>query len=185
MSTTWPAYVNTLVMGGDGPRLNLFAHAWQNIGYWYFMTKRRRPTHPSLSDDDWKQDQAISDISTDLESDSRDTSFMLKRQTRKSIRKPSKKARIMDDNSACALESESYEGSTHPSSLHSIRDPAPMRLELLKWYKTVQNKRRMPWRKPYDPNLAAEGRAQRAYEVCSAAPLKIHPCTQLCPGMGF
>lgn len=54
---------------------------------------------------------------------------------------------------------------THPSSLHRIMDPASMRLPLLKWYDRVHEVRGMPWRKPFDPTLDAEGRAQRAYEV--------------------
>jgi A/G-specific adenine glycosylase len=49
-----------------------------------------------------------------------------------------------------------------------------MRLELLTWYKTVENNRRMPWRKPYDPHLTAEGCAQRAYEVCQISRKFVH-----------
>jgi A/G-specific adenine glycosylase len=40
-----------------------------------------------------------------------------------------------------------------------------MRTALLKWFQTVHASRGMPWRKPYDPNLGIEDRAQRAYEV--------------------
>lgn len=109
------------------------------------MSKRQ------ASDDDYP-----AEASTDLESD---TSFAPKR---KPNRKAPKRARIMDDRSS--------EGSIHPRSLHSIREPATMRVALLKWYKTVENNRRMPWRKPYDPNLGPEGRSQRAYEVCRPAP---------------
>ena len=135
-----------------------------------FMTKRRRSIH--VSDDDWVGDASISDISTGFESDDHDASFTLKRRSGKSVTKRSKLARDTDNSSVNDGFSPSMgsESPAHPASLHSIREPAAIRDELLKWYKTVQNNRGMPWRKSYDPNLAADGRAQRAYEVCSPPP---------------
>lgn len=44
-----------------------------------------------------------------------------------------------------------------------------VRNALLAWYKTVHDTRGMPWRRPYDPNLGPEERAQRAYEVLELA----------------
>lgn len=131
------------------------------------MTKRRRSIQ---SDDDWEQDiDSISDVSTDLESDNRDTSFIL---TRKSTGK-SKRAR---DNAYTdgALGSKNYTDCTHLRSLHSIREPTAMRVELLKWYKTVENNRGMPWRRPYNPGLGDADRAQRAYEVRRPYSVFIH-----------
>ena len=53
----------------------------------------------------------------------------------------------------------------HSSSRHSISSPRPMRASLLEWYAGVHKVRRMPWRKPFDPSLDADARAQWAYEV--------------------
>jgi A/G-specific adenine glycosylase len=133
------------------------------------MTKRRRPTH--VSDDDWEQGPALtSDVSTDLEGDGCETSFTLKRPRKSTTgRKASKRARD-DNNGAKTFDC------THLGSLHLIREPAAMGIELLKWYKIVQNNRAMPWRKPYDPNLGTEQRAQRAYEVCLLVSQRICPC---------
>jgi A/G-specific adenine glycosylase len=55
--------------------------------------------------------------------------------------------------------------SAHSKSIHIISSPGPMRVALLRWYRTVHDTRRMPWRKPYNPSCGAEERAQRAYEV--------------------
>jgi hypothetical protein len=40
-----------------------------------------------------------------------------------------------------------------------------MRVSLLEWYSGVHEARGMPWRKPFDPSLGVDARAQRAYEV--------------------
>jgi len=125
-----------------------------------------------MSDDDYP-----AAASTDIESDA---SFTPKR---KSIRKAPKRARTMADHSSLGSEE-----STHPKSLHNIREPAAMRVALLKWYKTVEDNRQMPWRKPYDPKLGPEGRSQRAYEVCRPASLNLsmhatltrYGCPKLC-----
>ena len=53
----------------------------------------------------------------------------------------------------------------HPQSRHLIASPDLMRPSLLKWYSGVHEVRGMPWRKPFDPSLDADARAQRAYEV--------------------
>ena len=53
----------------------------------------------------------------------------------------------------------------HSTSRHLISSPGPMRASLLEWYAGVHEARGMPWRKPFDPSLDADARAQRAYEV--------------------
>ena len=53
----------------------------------------------------------------------------------------------------------------HPISTHVIDSPGLIRAALLQWYTGVHASRGMPWRKPYDPSLGPEERAQRAYEV--------------------
>ncbi|KAI9508095.1 DNA glycosylase [Russula earlei] len=58
-----------------------------------------------------------------------------------------------------------YYVTPHPPSRHSISSPALMRPALLEWYAGVHEARGMPWRKPFDPSLDADARAQRAYEV--------------------
>jgi A/G-specific adenine glycosylase len=55
----------------------------------------------------------------------------------------------------------------HPLSRHSIQTAVPICSALLDWYAGVHESRGMPWRKPYDPSLGRDGRAQRAYEVRS------------------
>ncbi|KAI0305331.1 DNA glycosylase [Multifurca ochricompacta] len=53
----------------------------------------------------------------------------------------------------------------HVLSQHLISSPDLMRSSLLDWYSSVHEARGMPWRKPFDPSLDADARAQRAYEV--------------------
>ncbi|KAH8998009.1 DNA glycosylase [Lactarius akahatsu] len=60
--------------------------------------------------------------------------------------------------------SETYD-TPHSLSQHSISSPGLMRPPLLEWYSRVHATRGMPWRKPFDPSLDADARAQRAYEV--------------------
>ncbi|KAI0688384.1 DNA glycosylase [Cytidiella melzeri] len=55
--------------------------------------------------------------------------------------------------------------SSHPTSIHVISDPAPLRESLLAWYAGVHEHRGMPWRRPYNAALDRDQRAQRAYEV--------------------
>jgi A/G-specific adenine glycosylase len=60
--------------------------------------------------------------------------------------------------------SETY-ATPHSPSQHLISSPDLMRPSLLDWYSGVQDVRGMPWRKPFDPTLDSDARAQRAYEV--------------------
>ena len=59
----------------------------------------------------------------------------------------------------------------HSGALHRIADADTMREPLLSWYAAVHQLRGMPWRKPYDPSLGPQERAQRAYEVAYSADL--------------
>ena len=59
---------------------------------------------------------------------------------------------------------ETY-GTPHSPSQHLISSPDLMKPPLLEWYSQVDTARGMPWRKPFDPSLDADARAQRAYEV--------------------
>ncbi|KAI9459169.1 DNA glycosylase [Lactarius psammicola] len=59
---------------------------------------------------------------------------------------------------------ETYD-TPHALSQHLIPSPDLMRPPLLEWYSQVHAARGMPWRKPFDPSLGADARAQRAYEV--------------------
>jgi len=71
---------------------------------------------------------------------------------------PSSRVDVDKEDSGAPLEQ-------HPISRHSIRSAAPICSALLDWYAGVRESRGMPWRKPYDPSLGRDGRAQRAYEV--------------------
>ncbi|KAJ8701593.1 hypothetical protein PTI98_000357 [Pleurotus ostreatus] len=54
---------------------------------------------------------------------------------------------------------------SHAPSVHQIQSAASTCRALLQWYTGVSESRGMPWRKPYDPSLSIDARAQRAYEV--------------------
>jgi len=69
-----------------------------------------------------------------------------------------------DEASTSALDTYA---TPHSPSRHLISSPDPMRASLLGWYAGVHEVRGMPWRKPFDPSLDADARAQRAYEVRS------------------
>lgn len=62
---------------------------------------------------------------------------------------------------------DTYDTTPHSPLRHLISSPDPMRASLLEWYAGVHEVRGMPWRKPFDPSLDADARAQRAYEVRS------------------
>lgn len=63
------------------------------------------------------------------------------------------------------IVAESAPPSSHPAASHVIAEPSPLREALLEWYEGVHAARGMPWRKPYDPSMNNDQRAQRAYEV--------------------
>ncbi|KAI0249749.1 DNA glycosylase [Lactifluus subvellereus] len=69
-----------------------------------------------------------------------------------------------DHHSTEEAPSETY-ATPHSPSQHLISSPDLMRPSLLDWYAGVHEVRGMPWRKPFDPSLDADARAQRAYEV--------------------
>jgi hypothetical protein len=60
---------------------------------------------------------------------------------------------------------DTYYVTSHSRSQHLISSPDLMRSSLLEWYSGVHEVRGMPWRRPFDPSLDADARAQRAYEV--------------------
>jgi A/G-specific adenine glycosylase len=60
-----------------------------------------------------------------------------------------------------------------------------MRASLLEWYAGVHEVRGMPWRKPFDPSLDADARAQRAYEVRCFCPSRLLCCFVGCSNCSF
>ena len=60
---------------------------------------------------------------------------------------------------------DTYYVTPHSRSQHLISSPDLMRSSLLEWYSSVHEVRGMPWRRPFDPSLDVDARAQRAYEV--------------------
>jgi len=124
------------------------------------MTKRRRST-TVVSDNESDWDDQVSEFDSD------DASFSPK------ARKPAKRTKTQARTSTKTRGKDASDPSSsiiqdefrHSRSVHTIQEPGALRTALLKWYITVHDKRGMPWRKPYDPNLGDEERAQRAYEV--------------------
>lgn len=72
----------------------------------------------------------------------------------------------VSDGSKSGIMSEDVSLSrSHTITVHTITEVEPLREALLDWYAGVHETRGMPWRKPYDPSLNDDERAQRAYEV--------------------
>ncbi|KAL5529757.1 hypothetical protein ACEPAG_5742 [Sanghuangporus baumii] len=97
------------------------------------------------------------DLESELASDHESTS------KRPAKRKKTKKGSAYQD---AEYEDTHYgKSAAHPVSLHVVKYPIDVRRSLLSWYSGVHENRGMPWRKPYDHSLDAQGRSQRAYEV--------------------
>ena len=133
------------------------------------MAKRRR----SLPGGENWSDGETSNVATDSESESdfNDASFVQKSKVLRSGRRPGtvrrSKAEVARNGASTSSAPQEIcaDFTPHSKSVHSISSPAMVRNALLAWYKTVHDTRGMPWRRPYDPNLGPEERAQRAYEV--------------------
>lgn len=123
------------------------------------MAKRRRS--PLSDDQDWSEgdtshaltDSELEDASFGKHPNS--SSSRKKVMTRKGAKVPK-----IDASSISNAEI-----SSHTRSSHVISQARSMRTALLRWYETVHTTRGMPWRKPYNPSLGQDERAQRAYEV--------------------
>ena len=89
---------------------------------------------------------------------------VLSRRKRRSTTAQKGPASTATDGRAEASALDSYD-TPHPRSRHLIAFPDLMRPSLLEWYSGAHEARGMPWRKPFDPSLDADARAQRAYEV--------------------
>lgn len=132
------------------------------------MEKRRRSSSHA-EDEDWSGGE-ISNPTTDSEYD--DVSSRRKSKYFNSTKRKSgptrKKPKVLKIEASPRSSKPQELGAVmplHSKSTHDILSPAPVRIALLDWYKTVHDTRGMPWRKPYDPTLSPERRAQRAYEV--------------------
>jgi len=133
------------------------------------MAKRRRSPP---GDENWS-DGGTSNIATDSdsESDFDDASFAQQSRGLRSSKRPAivarSKAKVSRNGASTSSTPQEIcaDFTPHSKSVHSISSPAMVRSALLAWYKTVHDTRGMPWRRPYDPNLGPEERAQRAYEV--------------------
>ena len=116
-------------------------------------------------------DGGTSSVATDSESDFDDPSFAQKskglRSRKRTATVAQNKAKVSRNGASTspAPQRTCTDFTLHSKSAHSISSPAMVRNALLAWYKTVRDTRGMPWRRPYDPNLGPEERAQRAYEV--------------------
>ncbi len=111
-----------------------------------------------------KKDMDYSSLSEDSASDFEIIS--VKRSAASLRKRRSMTARkVSTEERADESTSDTYYVTPHPRSQHLIPSPDLMRPSLLKWYSGVHDVRGMPWRKPFDPSLDADARAQRAYEV--------------------
>ncbi|CCL99105.1 uncharacterized protein FIBRA_01119 [Fibroporia radiculosa] len=89
------------------------------------------------------------------------------KKSRTAKRAPRARKRVKGDHAVeSGTESDTHgDAPRHSNALHTIAEPEPLREALLAWYADVHEVRGMPWRKPYNPALDEEQRAQRAYEV--------------------
>ncbi|GJE93754.1 DNA glycosylase [Phanerochaete sordida] len=111
-------------------------------------------------------DDDESEYEVDGESDASFTPSSKRARTKSAAprkKQPMKKAQKSQRHVPDVNEQDDIE--VHPVSRHIIADAAPMQSALLEWYAGVHEARGMPWRKPYDPTLGPDDRAQRAYEV--------------------
>ena len=132
------------------------------------MAKRNRSSDDDYSDSDGSYAQPTRKIA---------------KPKGKSIHKTKGKNRVVDtpeDGEAGARPDPVF---VHSNAFHRVTDPAALRGPLLQWYDSVHQARGMPWRKPFDASLDAEGRAQRAYEVLPLS--SSHQCTMVTNGHRF
>ena len=95
----------------------------------------------------------------------RTTNSKAKRSPPKTAKAKTKRVKLdIEDSGAVEVVADGQQVA-HTATIHVVLDPEPIRAALLEWYGKVHESRGMPWRKPYDPHLSVEGRAQRAYEV--------------------
>lgn len=134
------------------------------------MSKRRRTSPHSDSDDDKSSVAGGSDPRSDSEYEDAPNGTKSKKLGPKKG-KTAKSRKRTKISQADALDprplvpQDVYSGLSHTKYNHTVLSPGPVRVALLEWYKTVHGTRGMPWRKPYDPALGSNERAQRAYEV--------------------
>ncbi|KAJ7810132.1 DNA glycosylase [Mycena leptocephala] len=112
----------------------------------------------------------FSEIDSSDHSDQFDSDVSSKPKTRRksaSSRQHSKKRTRRDSDGANDVSKALPTCSSHAKSAHVMKaaDVPSIRAALVQWYSTVHTSRNMPWRKPYNPKLGPEERAQRAYEV--------------------
>ena len=121
-----------------------------------------------ISDDDYSQassDEYEAESSKAPATRARTSNSRAKRAPRRTAKAKTKRAKLDVEDSEADEVLLGVQGPPHAASMHVVTDPEPVREALLEWYGKVHESRGMPWRKPYNPDLSAEERAQRAYEV--------------------
>jgi hypothetical protein len=117
---------------------------------WWVMAKRKKdPDYYSASDFEPPASTKTPAVSS-------------RRKRRSTAAAATRKSRSSTDTDELL---DTYATPPHSPSRHMISSSEPMRASLLEWYAGVHEARGMPWRKPFDPSLNADARAQRAYEV--------------------
>lgn len=76
------------------------------------------------------------------------------------VKRKGPKTEVDDIEDAC-----SHVHRPHGLSYHAVDNVAEMQQDLLDWFEVIREKRGMPWRKRYDPNLSMVQKGQRAYEI--------------------
>jgi len=117
------------------------------------MTKRKKNVDHSCEEEE--------DSASDFELISVKKSVASRRKRRSTTTR----RKVSTDERTEISAPDTYYVTPHPRSQHLISSPDLMRSSLLEWYSGVHEVRGMPWRKPFDPSLDADARAQRAYEV--------------------
>ncbi len=99
---------------------------------------------------------------------------------------PKKKPKVPKKATKKAAKKDDLVSATpHDKSLHVIETAEDICDALLKWYSSAYTARAMPWRKPYNPNLTKQERAQRAYEVRDYTAFPTAASYSLTVGMGL
>ncbi|KAH8835960.1 DNA glycosylase [Flagelloscypha sp. PMI_526] len=121
------------------------------------MPKRHRRVESSSESEYNDKDSSSSEF------EQGSSKFFTGKKTSTSQRKPAlkrTKTKEEDDSERIATP---HAARTHIRA--QIHTPSALVDALILWYNGISTRRGMPWRKPWDPDLSEDERAQRAYEV--------------------
>lgn len=156
-STSTRVTYSIIYLGARTSHLLLYPHttrypAANRLDFRSTMTKRKKNVDLSSEEEDSASDFELISVKRSVAS-------------RRKRRSTTARRKVSTDERTETSASDTYYVTPHPRSQHLISSPDLMRSSLLEWYSGVHEVRGMPWRKPFDPSLDADARAQRAYEV--------------------